>query len=253
LQLLLAAVRRGEQGPHLDRDDDLNVMKHTYTVILYLSDGADSTAFPTYKQAEFAVPQFIKQEVEGAPMDAVANQAQMQATVERGCLSDRSYERWPVQCGDMSLFSQALMHFGTRNPLQQEQRWALFSVFTPFASPRQDDYQLFRWMYFNHAYGTQSRELAEAVCRDRRFDPLGRFERNTQAGRQSYDAFILSLLRWGFIHWRPPAEFASEEAAGKWSWAPAAERRRRPLTDEEVQQRFDKGTPTKPTGKNARK
>jgi hypothetical protein len=34
-------------------------------------------------------------------------------------------------------------HFGTKNESVQD-RLALFSVFTPFAEPRQDDYQIFR-------------------------------------------------------------------------------------------------------------
>ncbi len=35
-------------------------------------------------------------------------------------------------------------HFGTKNESVQD-RLALFSVFTPFAEPRQDDYQIFRY------------------------------------------------------------------------------------------------------------
>jgi len=59
-------------------------------------------------------------------------------------------------------------------------------------------------MYTGLAYGEQSRELADALWRDREFQPLDRFSAS-EAGRQSRQAYILCLLRWGYILWNPHA------------------------------------------------
>ena len=168
-KLLVASRQKGEQAPHFDRDDTANKLKQVYTIILYLTDGVDSTAFPQFPLDEFALPEFDdKQEVQNA--------AAMRATVERGCLKKKRYDRWPVRIGDMALFTQATMvrqqcvaiavwthlspplrwqhvlttdmlvllqHFGTKNNVLHE-RMALFSVLTPFEEKRQDDYQVSR-------------------------------------------------------------------------------------------------------------
>jgi len=42
-----------------------------------------------------------------------------------------------------AFFTQVTLHFGTQNRGAAE-RWALFSVYTPFADERQDDYQIYR-------------------------------------------------------------------------------------------------------------
>jgi len=75
-----------------------------FTVILYLTDDADSTAFPVFKADEFAVPEFSV-----ADEHSVTNAVAMQATVERGCLEKERYVRWPVRVGDMALFMQSTM------------------------------------------------------------------------------------------------------------------------------------------------
>ena len=47
------------------------------------------------------------------------------------------------------------------------------------------------WMYVNHAYGTQSREFAMALWRDRSFKPVDQVD-----DPESKEAYINSLLRW---------------------------------------------------------
>ncbi len=123
---------------HFDRDDTSDRLRQVYTVILYLTDDADSTAFPTFKAEDFAVPEFVTEDE-----STVSNAAAMRVTVQRGCLEKENFTRWPVRVGDMALFTQATMHFGTQNTVTQE-RHALFSVLTPFEGKRQDDYQIFR-------------------------------------------------------------------------------------------------------------
>lgn len=48
-----------------------------------------------------------------------------------------------------------------------------------------------RWTYVDHAYGTGSRELAQAVWRDREFAPLDRIN-----DEESYEAYVRSVVRW---------------------------------------------------------
>jgi hypothetical protein len=141
---------------------------------------------------------------------------------------------------------------------------ALLSVLTPFVGRRQDDYQIYRsawkhlgeaaacveimlhrirllicllrvlrrWLYVGFAYGDQSRELAQALWRDREFEPLDRFSANS-AGQQSYEAYMSCLLRWGYIHWNPQARKGQ-----KLQWAPVEEHRASPLSQQAVERLF---------------
>jgi hypothetical protein len=86
-----------------DRDDAADKLRQVFTVILYLTDDADSTAFPVFKMDEFAVPEFSADDEH-----SVTNAAAMQATVQRGCLEKERYVRWPVRVGDMA-FMQSTM------------------------------------------------------------------------------------------------------------------------------------------------
>lgn len=84
------------------RDDSADKLKQVYTVILYLTDGVDSTAFPQFTVDEFALPEFSYSQ-------DVQNAAAMRAAVERGCLKKERYDRWAVRVGDMAIFTQATM------------------------------------------------------------------------------------------------------------------------------------------------
>lgn len=134
-KLLIAGRLKGEQGPHFDRDDTAEKLRKVFTVILYLTDDADSTAFPDFKQDEFALPEFAEDDT------TVLNAEELAKSVERGCLEKERYVRWKVRVGDMALFTQACMHFGTQCTTLHE-RQALFSVLTPYEGARQDDYQV---------------------------------------------------------------------------------------------------------------
>lgn len=156
-----------------------------------------------------------------------------------------------------------------------QDRLALFSVFTPFAEPRQDDYQIFRythcrmhscrsrlhrlcgpfahdecvcdlaaavglrvgcaadivrWTYVDHAYGTGSRELAQAVWRDRDFSPLDRLN-----DEESYEAYVRSVVRWRVASYDP--RVTARDKRIKWldpqHHVPAGEA---PLPEEQVEQ-----------------
>ena len=83
-------------------------------------------------------------------------------------------------------------------------------------------------MYIGLAYGEQSHELAEALWSDREYEPLNRFSAN-EAGRQSQEAYVSCLLRWGYIHWTPHARKGQQM-----QWAPTVEHRSSPLSDQAV-------------------
>jgi hypothetical protein len=88
----------------------------------------------------------------------------------------------------------------------------------------------FSLMYTGLAYGDQSRELADALWRDRTFQPLDHFSAD-EAGRQSHQAYISCLLRWGYIRWNPHTRRAGQS---KLQWAEEAEHRSAPLDDDSV-------------------
>lgn len=89
------------------------------------------------------------------------------------------------------------------------------------------------WMYVGFAYGDQSRELAEALWRDREFGPLDRFSQG-EAGARSREAYVSCLLRWGYIKWNPTARRAQQQYA----WDDEAQHRRSPLTDATVEKLY---------------
>ena len=109
------------------------------------------------------------------------------------------------------------------HPLHADETSFLFLLCLPVSSLSSS------WIYTGLAYGEQSHELAEALWRDREFEPLDRFSANA-AGRQSHQAYIACLLRWGYIHWNPHAR----KRASKMQWALEEEHRSVPLEDEAV-------------------
>jgi hypothetical protein len=127
---------------HLDADASKETLEQVFTVILYLTDGANSTAFPSYRRELFTLPKFADP-AENSTDPTVSNDEQMKETVRLGLLGDQQYDYWQVRAGDMALFRQSTMHFGTENPLQAP-RAAFFSIYTPFDEKRQDSHQIFR-------------------------------------------------------------------------------------------------------------
>ncbi|MDO9333798.1 MAG: hypothetical protein Q7T57_04675, partial [Dehalococcoidales bacterium] len=194
-KLLSAAPGKGEQALHFDRDDEADRLRRVFSCILYCSHGAHSTAVPRFAPGDFALPVYDDSE-------AVLNATELRATVERGLWEDEAYHQCNVAPGDVMIFSQAVPHRGTRNPLALAPRICLFSIVTPFAEPKQDDFQVYRWMYIAAAYGFASRELAAAVHRDRAHRPLDRFSADAK-GAEAREAYVTNLLRWSCIAYHP--------------------------------------------------
>jgi hypothetical protein len=217
-KLLAALSEKGEQALHCDRDDDPEKLRQVFTVILYCSPGVHSTSFPRFTPDQFALPRF---DVE----DNVLNQADLQRTVRCGLLDEDVYHRCDVEVGDIAIFPQSIPHAGTRNPSSLT-RIALFSILTPFQQPNQDNYQIFRWMYIEKAFGGDSLELAEAVYHDRQHDPLGRFSSGKQIGREAKEIHIQNLIRWNYITYHPDTK--------RVEWKPRNEHRHGPLEDDQI-------------------
>ena len=88
-----------------------------------------------------------------------------------------------------------------------------------------------RLVYVSCAFDEQSRELALVVWRDRDFQPLARFSANA-AGRQSKQAYVASLLRWGVLRSLNP------RARTALHWADEAEHRSKPLSKAQTEKLY---------------
>jgi len=129
-QLLIAVQGKGEQAPHFglfsaaacmlrvargvahcspivasvfastaaaaDRDDTESHLKRVYTVILYMTDDTNSTAFPKFPASEFAVPMYSSEHAVEA-----TNSKEMQRSVQGGLLEKDQYDWWRTRVGDM--------------------------------------------------------------------------------------------------------------------------------------------------------
>ncbi len=85
------------------------------------------------------------------------------------------------------------------------------------------------WTDVDHAYGTESRELAQAVWRDREFSPLDRIN-----DEESYEAYVRSVVRWRVASYN--RRVAAREKRITWlqpqQHVPAGEA---PIPDEQVE------------------
>jgi hypothetical protein len=120
---------------HFDSDDTPEKVESTYTVLIYLSEGAHSTAFPDFKKEELPLPRFDEN-------DNVLNAEEMRVAVERGLLDRSHFKRWGAQLGDVAIFSQGVMHHGTVTAGACPQRITLFSILTKYPEKRQDSHQI---------------------------------------------------------------------------------------------------------------
>ena len=265
---------------HADSDKALEMTAQTFTVLLYMSEGSHSTAFPDFPKHQLPMPQFEKED-----SDAVLNQPAMRTAVEVGLLEPvpgegrglQHFKRWTVHQGDMAIFSQDVMHHGTVVAGASAERLTLFSILTKYPDKRQDAAQIFRyephslsapslavleassshtlstlsfssllcmlsWTYVNHAFGTQSRQVADMLWKNRDFDPLKNEE------EQSYKAYLNCLIRFHHLAKYDPKQGRKPDAVKMVS---AADKRKidarqpplPPLTDDEVLERLQRGVP----------
>jgi hypothetical protein len=128
---------------HVDRDDTPKKVKTTFTVLLYMSEGSDSTAFPDFKKEEVPLPEYLHEDAH--QWSDVSNGAAMRQALSRGWLDPNAnhFRRWPAQMGDMAIFSQDVWHHGTKAVGAGTERLTLFGILTKDHAKRQDDAQIF--------------------------------------------------------------------------------------------------------------
>ena len=157
-KLLTAATGQGGQAVHWDAANGPTAPAARYSVILYCSTGANSTAMPRWPLSAFA--------------PNMKSRPSMQQYAE--FLSPDWFHSVPVFPGDMMIFSQRTPHFGTSNPSPLP-RVALFGILSASASMSQDQFQMYRWRYMEEAYGPRSLAFARALVDDAAQRPLFRF------------------------------------------------------------------------------
>ena len=124
-KLLAAPPGRGLQAVHFDAFNGPWLEVEKITVVLYLTDGAQTTAVPRWPASAFQ-----PREDSAASMRACAP-----------LLSREFFHSVAAHPGDVMIFSQRVPHFGTQNPAGHD-RQALFSMYSPSADPDQDDRQV---------------------------------------------------------------------------------------------------------------
>jgi len=124
-KLLAAPPGRGLQAVHFDALKGLWLKAEKITVVLYLTDGAQTTAVPRWPFAAF-------QPIEN-------DQPSLQSFAH--LLSRENFHTVAAHPGDIMIFSQRVPHFGTQNPADHD-RQALFSMYSPHPEPSQDAEQV---------------------------------------------------------------------------------------------------------------
>lgn len=171
-KLLIAYGEDGLQALHWDHADGPKANETRVSCLLFLSNEKRSTAMPRF-QPHLHFPPGSDPSPEHVPF-----------------LSNEWYHSVTVHLGDLLLFQQSVPHYGVANAGVQP-RIALFTALSSSVEAGQDDYQLFRWSYIEHAFGSDSREFAEALIRDAHVgEPLLRY--NT---REELLPIVLLLLQ----------------------------------------------------------
>lgn len=157
-KLLTATTGNGGQAIHWDAIEG-PAAPDRYSVILYCSAGAQSTAMPRFPLSAFTPD--------------VTSPASMRQFAH--LLDTDWFHSVPVFPGDMMIFSQRVPHYGTENP-SLSPRIALFGLLSTSFARSQDKFQMFRWRYMEEAYGPQSLQFAHALVDDAAQRPLFRFD-----------------------------------------------------------------------------
>ena len=157
-KLLTAAPGQGGQAIHWDAVQG-PAAPARYSVLMYCSVGAQSTAMPRWPLSAFTPD--------------MTNPASMRQFAP--LLSPEWFHSVAVFPGDMMIFSQRTPHFGTENP-SLTPRIVLFGLLSESSAVSQDKFQMFRWRYMEEAYGPQSERFALALVEDAAQRPLFRFD-----------------------------------------------------------------------------
>lgn len=241
-----------------------------FTVLLYLTEGTWSTSFPAFPLSDVAIPRYPldDEEEEGNTAEEAAaaaaakaaltkeqrdkqaaeraearqgilatNHELVQQSIAKGVLCSKNYKRFRTLPGDMAMFSQLLLHGGSVDDLMYD-RSLIFSLLTPSNEPKQDEWQVFEWMYVGAAYGEMSRELAEAVYKANQegYAPMERFS-NNKVGRMSHRAYTATLLKFGLVKYKFVRN--SKDCVIEWIKQREGAKEFTPLSNEEATELYD--------------
>lgn len=161
-KMLIAPPKQGLQAVHWDTARTREAHE-LFTCILYCSNGAHSTALPT----------FPTNEVLSFSHDRHA----MQKVVH--LLLPRHYSSTPAQPGEVAVFRLSTPHFGVANTMPQGNRVVLFGLLSPSHKSGQDSQQVFPWLYTRYAFEEKdqppkSLEYAWSLVEGREYNPLDR-------------------------------------------------------------------------------
>jgi len=180
---LVAAPGEGEQVVHWDTPPSWpshDPTSQSITCILYCTR-TKSTALPRFPVAVMAWPP-----TEPADMRASAH-----------LLESHNFDSVDVEKGTVLLMRQSTPHYGTRNQAASTPRVVLFdicSLKSAAASPYQDDYQYYKWMYMEDAFGATSGQRFTSYVENAEHHPLQRADDETQqAIRADAQTFIDAL------------------------------------------------------------
>lgn len=153
-KLLTSAPEAGRQGVHWDCKGG-HLVHNKLSCVLYCTM-THSTALPRFPQNQFVSD----------------NPAELRRNAY--LLDPEWYHSVPVFAGELAIFLQHVPHFGVRNRSSQN-RVVLFTMLSPSNEAAQDDHQFFRWMFMAEAFGTNSKQFAEALVENKQYSPLQRY------------------------------------------------------------------------------
>jgi hypothetical protein len=89
-------------------------------------------------------------------------------------LEEEHFESPPANAGDLIFFRQSTPHKGVKNTLAQDARVIFFCILSRFPEPRQDQFQVFPWLFSGVAFGFESFEFAASLVTSKKHEPIWR-------------------------------------------------------------------------------
>lgn len=186
-KLLIAPPGQGLQAVHWDTARTREAHDH-FACILFCSNGASSTALPTFPTNE-------------ALSFSHDREAMRQVTKLLQPTPD-NYSSTPAQPGEVIVFRLSTPHYGVANGMRQGNRVVLFGLLSSSDTPGQDAQQVFAWLYTRYAFEKpkqppRSLEFAWSLVQGAAYEPLERIL--LDEGKASRDEAEACLILHGLL------------------------------------------------------
>lgn len=179
-KVLIAAPGVGQQAVHFD-SARARASAEKYSCILFCSNGTHSTALPRFPS--------------NPKLSFSDNKKQMASVAS--LLHASQYESLPAMPGDIIFFRHSTPHYGVRNEGKKGDRLVLFSILSSSNENRQDELQVYPWLYIRHAFGENSKEFAQSLVDNKEHHPVQRMFK--EEGKIVHQACINCLSKWGLL------------------------------------------------------